>query len=207
MKSHAVYSLLTAAFLAAPLVCSAQRAFGSARSNDKTLLTGPYLLSPASPPESPVAGQQWTFVKAATPAEASRAASVMRAPASASSTLLPPGAYSLSDRATPPSNPLTLEPRRATPRFSVEGNTSPQIRFVPDNAGASGKPLSAAERRQRLQAEREAAINRRGELSLGGTDSANLRRATGPLPGDLIRFDAYVPATPTSLPGTSKPPP
>ncbi len=51
---------LASALLALPLLGSTpQLTFV----RDTTLLTGPYLLSPASPAKAPVAGQEWIFIK------------------------------------------------------------------------------------------------------------------------------------------------
>jgi hypothetical protein len=65
MNSYAVQLTLGAALFSLPLVSHAQRNLGTpgpAVRHDVTLLTGPYLLSPASPPKSPVEGQEWSFI-------------------------------------------------------------------------------------------------------------------------------------------------
>lgn len=72
---HVKFTLASALF-AWPLLASTPRLtfFGDIR-RDTTLLTGPYLLSPASPPKAPVEGQEWVFIKSPVTPTTSRAPS------------------------------------------------------------------------------------------------------------------------------------
>jgi hypothetical protein len=193
MNSFAVKLSLGAALFSLPLASHAQRNLGSgsigpAVRHDVTLLTGPYFLSPASPPKSPVEGQEWTFVK--------RGTTTVSAPAQ--------GRLILGSGHSGNSN------------VTFTGTTS--LDADAEIADARQKLEAAKQRLERLQAERAAALQLQKELDEapefvreGNRNRVRLRgRPTAPLlPEDPIRFDARMPDAPRlrlSKPEATEPP-
>ncbi|HUR59565.1 MAG TPA: hypothetical protein VM029_17740 [Opitutaceae bacterium] len=163
MSSFAVKVALGAALFSAPLASFAQRNLGSNSSigpalrHDVTLLTGPYFLSPASPPKAPVEGQEWNFIRTGVQVD--------------------PGT-----RGT-----LKLRGREDRADWAKEAEI----------LDAQQKLESARQRLQRLQAERQWALERAKELD------------TMRVPADPIRFDARMPDAPRlqlSKPAETQPP-
>ena len=166
MNSFAAQIALGAVLFSVPLASQAQRNLGAspigpAVRHDVTLLSGPYLLSPASPPKAPVEGQEWTFIRVG----------AQLAPATQGTTKL----QGTEDRADWAKEAELLD--------------------------AQQKLESARQRLQRLQAEKQLALERAKELDAvrekaGANGTLRLSSPPVSLPADPVRFDARMPEAP-----------